>query len=223
MEPREPNFNIVFHNSQYIRHMKNHTPESGSRGSTSGSPSGSPQELLYLKYERKSLHCIMRTTIIYASKYGTTATIAKEIADLISTHDQVQVLDINKIKEVTISDLLNPDRFVLGVPIYAGKPLQAMQKFCEASAGKLLEKPLYLFVCGSEISSEKQQAEGEAAFSERLRKAAKEVVFLGGAFHWGKMNFVERFIIKRITGRKGDMDMIRHKAIKKFARSMIEA
>ena len=69
----------------------------------------------------------MRTTIIYASKYGTTATIAKEIADLISTHDQVQVLDINKIKEVTISDLLNPDRFVLGVPIYAGKPLQAMQ------------------------------------------------------------------------------------------------
>ena len=204
MEPREPNFNIVFHNSQYIRHMKNHTPESGSRGSTSGSP----QELLYLKYERKSLHCIMRTTIIYASKYGTTATIAKEIADLISTHDQVQVLDINKIKEVTISDLLNPDRFVLGVPIYAGK---------------LLEKPLYLFVCGSEISPEKQQAEVKAAFSERLRKAAKEVVFLGGAFHWGKMNFVERFIIKRITGRKGDMDMIRYKAIKKFARSMIEA
>ena len=70
---------------------------------------------------------------------------------------------------------------------------------------------------------EKQQAEVKAAFSERLRKAAKEVVFLGGAFHWGKMNFVERFIIKRITGRKGDMDMIRHKAIKKFARSMIEA
>jgi tRNA splicing ligase len=34
------------------------------------------------------------------------------------------------------------------------------------------------------------------------------------------MNFMERFIIKRITGRTGDMDMIRHKAVKKFAQEI---
>lgn len=159
----------------------------------------------------------MRTTIFYASKYGTTAMIAKEIADLISTHDQVQIVNIDNLKQDVIPDFYTPERFVLGVPIYAGKPILSMKKFCDAYTFKLEEKPLYLFVCGMELSSEKQQAEIEAAFSERLRNTAQEVVYLGGAFRWGKMNFVERLIIKRKTGKKGDMENIRHRAIKKFA------
>ena len=36
------------------------------------------------------------------------------------------------------------------------------------------------------------------------------------------MNFVERFIIKHKTGRKGDMENIRHRAIKRFAQRIID-
>ncbi len=162
----------------------------------------------------------MKTTIFYASKYGTTAAIAKQIGDILVEQDQIEVLDIKSVNKLAVPDFKSPDRIVLGVPMYAGKPLKSMRKFCEAYTFKLEEKPLYLFVCGSEISPEKQQAEVEAAFSERLRSAAKEAAFLGGAFHWNKMNFIERFIIKHITGRTGDMDMIRHKAVKKFAQEI---
>lgn len=132
----------------------------------------------------------------------------------------VEVLDIKNFNTEFIPDFKAVSRFVLGVPLYAGKPLKSMRKFCDSFTFKLETKPLFLFACGSEISPEKQQAELDAAFPERLRKAAKEAAFLGGAFHWDKMNFMERFIIKRITGRTGDMDMIRHKAIKKFAQDI---
>jgi len=175
-----------------------------------------------LKNERKSFIIIMRTTIFYASKYGTTARIAKEIADLISIHDQVQLLNIDDPSQVIIPDLYTPERFVLGVPIYAGKPILSMKKFCEAYTFKLEEKPLYLFVCGMEPSLERQQIEIEAAFSQRLRNAAQELAYLGGAFLWERMNFVERFIIKHKTGRKGDMENIRHRAIKRFAQRIID-
>ena len=162
----------------------------------------------------------MRTIIFYASKHGTTAAVAKEIAELITLDEKVEVFDIKDFNSEFIPDFKAVSRFVVGVPMYAGKPLKSMRKFCEAYTFKLESRLLYLFVCGSEISPEKQQAELEAAFSERLRKVAKSVVFLGGAFHWNKMNFMERFIIKRITGRTGDMDMIRHKAVKKFAQEI---
>jgi len=36
----------------------------------------------------------MRTVIFYASKYGTTASVAKEIAESITLDEQVEVLDI---------------------------------------------------------------------------------------------------------------------------------
>jgi menaquinone-dependent protoporphyrinogen oxidase len=159
----------------------------------------------------------MRTVIFYASKYGTTASVANEIAESITLDEEVEVLDIKKFNWDFIPDFKAVSRFVIGVPMYAGKPLKSMRKFCDTFSFKLETKPLFLFACGSEISPEKQQAELDAAFPERLRKAAFEAAFLGGAFHWKKMNFMERFIIKRITGRTGDMDMIRHKAIKKFA------
>ena len=162
----------------------------------------------------------MRTIIFYASKYGTTAAVAKEISEQITLDEQVEVFDIKDFNLDFIPDFKAVSRFVLGVPMYAGKPIKAMQKFCNSFSFKLESKPLYLFVCGSETSPKKQQTEIEAAFSERLRQAAKETVFLGGAFHWEKMNFMERFIIKRITGRTGDMEMIRHKAIKKFAKQI---
>jgi len=159
----------------------------------------------------------MRTVIFYASKYGTTAFVANEIAESITLDEEVEVLDIKKFNWDFIPDFKAVSRFVIGVPMYAGKPLKSMRKFCDTFSFKLEKRLVYLYVCGSEISPEKQQAELEAAFPEHLRKIAEGTAFLGGAFHWKKMNFMERFIIKRITGRTGDMDMIRHKAIKKFA------
>ena len=82
----------------------------------------------------------MRTTIFYASKYGTTRLIAQEIGELLSTHDQVTLLDVADCKQWPVTDdgFNKAERYVLGVPVYAGKPLRNMQRFCDRYASCLL-------------------------------------------------------------------------------------
>jgi len=167
----------------------------------------------------------MKTAIFYTSKYGTTRLIAQEIGELLSTHDQVTLLDVADCKQWPVTDdgFNKAERYVLGVPVYAGKPLRNMQRFCDRYASELEKKPLFLFVCGMERLPEKQQQEMEAAFPENLRSVAHHVAFLGGALQWKKMNFVERLILAKITGKKGDQDLVSHRNIKKFAEVMVGA
>jgi len=162
----------------------------------------------------------MRTTIFYTTNYGTTKLIAEEIGELISNQDQVTLMDVDDCKQDYTPYLGTAERYVLGVPVYRGKPLIAMQKFCNIYASTLAEKPLYLFVCGIERRPEGQQQEMAAAFPEHLRSVARHVAFLGGALQWKKMNFVERIILAKITGKKGDQDLVSHRNIKKFAEAL---
>jgi menaquinone-dependent protoporphyrinogen oxidase len=83
---------------------------------------------------------------------------------------------------------------ILGTAIYAGKPLRAMQDFCERHSGALLDKRLGLFVCGMENEPDKQQQEVANAFSQLLRDKALAVQFLGGEFLFDRMNFLERLL-----------------------------
>jgi len=181
----------------------------------------------------------MKTAIFYTSKYGTTRLIAQEIGELISAHDQVTFIDVADCKQWPVSDcnqctaadtgdekqentliFETADRYVVGVPVYAGKPHKPMQKFCDNCGSALTGKPLHLFVCGIAIKSEDQQRDMEAAFPEQLRSPARQVSFLGGALQWKKMNFMERIILAKITGKKGDQDHVSHRNIKKFAEAL---
>ncbi len=162
----------------------------------------------------------MRTTIFYASKYGTTQSIAQEIGELISTHDQVTLVDVSDCKQDCTQYFGKAERYVVGTSVYAGKPHKPMQKFCDTYGSALTGKPLHLFVCGIAIKSEDQQRDMEAAFPEQLRSPARQVSFLGGALQWKKMNFMERIILAKITGKKGDQDHVSHRNIKKFAEAL---
>ncbi len=165
----------------------------------------------------------MRTTFFFSSNYGTTRSIAQEISEMISAQDQVTLMDVADCRQDCKQYLDAAERFVLGVPVYKGKPLKPMQTFCDTYASALTGKPLYLFVCGLESRPEGQHQEIEAAYPEHLRSAARNVAFLGGALQWKKMNFVERLILAKITGKKGDQDLVSHRNIKKFAEVMVGA
>ncbi|TCO06144.1 flavodoxin domain-containing protein [Natronoflexus pectinivorans] len=149
----------------------------------------------------------MKTAIIYESKHGTTANVAQAISDGIN--DSVTEL-INLAKNEK-TDLTQYDLIVLGASIHAGKIGKNMKKFINKNIITLLEKPIALFICFmNDIEKELQFAN---AFPELLRNHAFASCYAGGEFKLEKMNFIEKIIIKRITGIRYSVSNINYDQI----------
>ncbi|MDR1746316.1 MAG: flavodoxin domain-containing protein [Tannerella sp.] len=161
----------------------------------------------------------MRTAIIYASKHGTTAKVAQKIAERFPTTESVAVYNLKTDKQIDIQSF---DTVVLGTAVYAGKPLPAMQNFCERQSGALLNKHLGLFVCGMEQDANKQQQETTNAFPHVLREKALAAQFLGGEFLFDRMNFLERLIIKKIAKTDQNVSAIKETDIEEFVKKFKE-
>ena len=138
----------------------------------------------------------MKIIIIYASKYGTTEKVAGMIAGKLKETNEVTLVSLKGNPNPDISGF---ELVILGTPIYAGQANKKMKTFCLANQAVLLQKKTGLFVCGMEIDRAKRAKELEDAYPEGLRNAAMATGFLGGAFLFERMNFIERFIIKKIT------------------------
>jgi menaquinone-dependent protoporphyrinogen oxidase len=80
-------------------------------------------------------------------------------------------------------------------------------------AVKISGKRLALFGGGMEADPIKRHAEIQAAFPPELLSQAVAVAFCGGRFQFGAMNATERFLIRRISKTKTDVDAIDDHAI----------
>ncbi|MDR1634258.1 MAG: flavodoxin domain-containing protein [Bifidobacteriaceae bacterium] len=155
---------------------------------------------------------MMPNAIVYASKHGATAEVARRIAAHLNGRARLFALDD------TVPDLSSFTTVVLGTAVYAGQPMKAMKEFC--GSAPLSGKRLSLFVCGMEQDPAKRDAELAAAFPEQLRAGAIATAFLPGCYRFSKMNMAERFIVKRIAKTSGDIDAIDDSAIAKFAAAL---
>ena len=154
----------------------------------------------------------MNTAILYFSKHGTTEKVANLIAERLGKN-QTEVIDLKKVKN---PDIQSFDRIILGCGIYAGKPSKSFQDFCTRNLTTFLSKKIGLFVCGMEISVEKQQQELLNAYHTDLLQHATAKSFLGGEFNFEKMNFAERLIIKRIANINKNVSAIKKAEITSF-------
>lgn len=154
----------------------------------------------------------MSTAIVYASKHGTTAEIARRIAT--QTGGDTTLFDLAD----GSPDLSAFSTVVLGTAIYMGQPRSTMKAFC--GTAKLSDKRLGLFVCGMEPDPSKQTEELVNAFPADLRKQAMTHAFLPGRFLHSAMNMAERFITKRVAKTNQDVDAIDDDAITRFAMSL---
>ncbi len=158
----------------------------------------------------------MSTAIIYVSQHGTTAEVAKMISEkLMDTH--VDLIDLKKIKK---PDLQKYDRIIIGGSIHAGKIQNNIRKFCKYYFHLLTSKTIGLFVCGMEPNEEKQKMELEKAYPLELKQYATAIAFLGGEFMFEKMNFFEKWIIKKIAKTDQNVSAINYKAIDEFVKKM---
>ncbi|BCN30522.1 flavodoxin domain-containing protein [Anaeromicropila herbilytica] len=153
----------------------------------------------------------MNTLIVYASKHGTT----KKCADLLAKQlvGNVELVNLNKAYSITT---WNYDTVILGGSIYAGRIRKEISDFCTKNMKELKNVRVGLFICA--------MSEGEEAvklieqnFQEELRNRAIAKESFGGEFLMEQMNFLERFIIKKISKVTTNQSNIREDNIKKFA------
>ena len=155
----------------------------------------------------------MKTAIIYISKYGTTEKVAHSIAEKLKETNEVELFSLKKNPHPDISGF---ERVILGSSIYMGQASGKMKAFCKTNESVLLQKKTGLFVCGMHPDKEQQDKELKGAYPEAMLKKADATGFLGGAFLFEQMNFMERAIIKKIAKTTTSVQGIDWEAMEEF-------
>ncbi len=155
----------------------------------------------------------MKTIILYCSRYGTTEKVAQMIADRLK--EGAILLNLHTHPKPSIHGF---DRVILGGSIYMGKIQKQMRLFCKDYLALLLEKEVGLFICG--LYQDKQQEEFDNAYPQSLREHSTAQGLLGGALQFAKMNFLEKFIVKKIMDAKQDLSRIDQRAIDAFVKQL---
>lgn len=152
----------------------------------------------------------MKNLIIYGTKHGT----AEKCCKLLKNKLSGEVTIIN-IKTENSPDLSTFDNVIIGGSIYAGRIQKEIKNFCIKNLDALKSKRLGLFICG--LSGDKFEAQLNNAFPKELISAAVAKEFFGGEVVYGKMNFFEKFIMKKITKTDKDFSNLLEENINKFS------
>lgn len=158
----------------------------------------------------------MKTAIIYASTHGTTAKVAAMLSEKFGENN-TRLFDLRNKER---PDLAEFDRVILGGSIHAGMIQRKVKKYCEKHMVELLGKPLGLFICG--MNEPEFDKELKEAFPELLLSHAKSKKAVGGEFLFGKMNFFQKAIVKKISGIHENVSRIREDAVYEMVLEMNE-
>jgi len=154
----------------------------------------------------------MKTIILYATKHGTAAEIAKRIAAHL---DNADIVDI-KLGDIPALD--EYDCVIIGGSVYAGLLRKEARTFIAQNADALCKKKLGLFISAMDEDSEEQIFKTNVP--ESVLQAAIVKSALGAAFDPKKANFIERLIMKAVTKQSGAVNKINDEKISKFAETM---
>lgn len=155
----------------------------------------------------------MKSIVIYVSKRGTT----KESAEKMGNAIKADVIDVNEVKRVNLREY---DKVIIGSYLYAGMIPGKMKKFISKNIELLKSKSVNFFVMGVGKPNEmleifKKQLPKELLDSDTM------ISHFGGELRMEKMNFLERFIIKKIQEKEQFNCGINEDAIKEFINGVI--
>lgn len=156
----------------------------------------------------------MRTVIVYATQHGTTEKVANMISELAS--DSTVLINLRKSHDVNPVDY---DRIIIGGSIHAGKIQKIVRKFCERHMQQLTTKPLGLYLSCLE-ENEKAITQFETAYAENHRNHALSCKLTGGEVMIDGMNFIEKFMMKKIGGISESVSKIKEDKIKELVSEM---
>ncbi len=139
----------------------------------------------------------MKTLIIYYSKCGCTKKISNYIAKNIAECD---CLDIKSVKP---DDLMKYDFFIIGSSLHAGGINSKIKKLLENMHNFFAFKKIAFFIVG--MDEQNLEKRFEENYPETLRNKSVANGMFKGEIALLKLNFIERFIIKKIMKTEHDI------------------
>jgi len=134
----------------------------------------------------------MKTVIVYATSHGTTEKVANIIASKLGN---ATLINLKKGGHI---DLTQYQQVIIGGSIHAGGIQRKVREFCQRNMVQLLQMRVGLFICA--MNEPEFDNELKMSFPELLRNHAISKKVVGGEFIIEKMNFIEKFLVKKISG-----------------------
>jgi menaquinone-dependent protoporphyrinogen oxidase len=137
----------------------------------------------------------MKILIVYCSSHGTT----EKAVRLISEWMEGEVLAVDLKRDKISYDVSDYDFVIIGGSIHAGSIQGRIKHFIGKHHDILMTKKLGLFLCcwrDGKLAIE----QFEGAYPKELRDIAIANGIFGGEFLISKMNFIEKQIVKKVSG-----------------------
>jgi menaquinone-dependent protoporphyrinogen oxidase len=147
----------------------------------------------------------VQVLVAYGTKYGATAEIAEKIGQMLREAGlRADVLPADR-----VGDLTPYQAVVLGSAVYAGQWRKEAVKFLKANETVLAEKPVWLFSSGPTGEGDPVELVQGWRFPGKLQPIAdriqpRDVTVFHGAVDAGKLNFIEKWILKNVKAPSGD-------------------
>lgn len=155
----------------------------------------------------------MRAILIYTTKHGTTLKVANTIR-----HSSKHNISLNNLKKNSKPNLKNIDLVIIGSSLHAGSISRKMKRYLKNNEDLLLSKKVAIYLCGMQEGKTEEQFSSN--FSEKLRNHAFAITFVGGEFLFEKMNFVQKSIIKKISGVEESVSKIKDDELQEFIHAL---
>jgi menaquinone-dependent protoporphyrinogen oxidase len=156
----------------------------------------------------------MNTLIIYDSRHGTAGECANILQSLLPGSVTVHKLG----SPAPVPNLDAYDEVVIGGSIKAGSLQKSVKEYCEKERSRLGAKKLGFYLCA--LTPPDQARSYLSLFPEDLLDRASAKDCFGGAVRYEGMNFLERFIMKKITKSSVNIEKIDRDRIAAFAKAL---
>jgi menaquinone-dependent protoporphyrinogen oxidase len=141
----------------------------------------------------------MKALIVFDSKHGATEEVAGSIAASVRAKGgRAELLDLRK-KGSASAPLAGYDAVALGGPFYMGMWSKRARGFAAAREAELAGLAFGLFAVGS--NAELGDRAAAAALPASLAASVAASAYFGGRYDFEKLGALERFIVKKVTGK----------------------
>lgn len=138
--------------------------------------------------------------MLYHSKQGHTKTCIDYLNNRTDDTCVVPVQDFT-------ASLDEYDSVIIGTPVYMGNIHKMIKTFIQQHEQTLLQKSLTIVVCA--MNDSEYEAMIQRNFTESIRNHAR-IVHAGGGYNFKRLNFLERFIVKKIAKVDSSISSIKY-------------
>jgi menaquinone-dependent protoporphyrinogen oxidase len=146
-----------------------------------------------------------RVLVAYATKYGATTEIAEKIGQVLRQAG----LPTDVLPADRVGDLSAYKAVVLGSAVYIGRWRKEAVKFIKANETVLAEQLVWLFSSGPTGEGDPVELMQGWRFPGKLQPIAdrigpRDIAVFHGAADLGKLNFIEKWMLKNVKAPAGD-------------------